>query len=106
MSFTPGPWEIDNSETISVRAADGSRLCTLNWLRGPAGRLGRIEANEVEANARLIASAPALLETLKEVLPFVQDDTLESVVIDNGPHLTRADLARMCAAVIAKATGE
>ncbi len=53
-----------------------------------------------------LASHADLLEALKEALPFVQDATLESVVIDNGPHLTRADLARMCAAVIAKATGE
>src|SRR5262245_8831819 len=66
---TPGPWTVDSDESIAVRPnGDGGRVCTLNWLRGRQGLNGRREANEVEANARLIAAAPDMLAALTEIV--------------------------------------
>ncbi|HEY1034976.1 MAG TPA: hypothetical protein VGE09_08345 [Pseudoxanthomonas sp.] len=60
---TPGPWVVEHGESVSVRdVATDSRLCTINWLKGRHGLAGRIPDAEGEANARLIATAPDLLE--------------------------------------------
>ena len=71
---TPGPWAADfSSDAVRVRAPDGSRICTLNWLSAS----GRRDGNEGEANARLIATAPELLTALEGLLSeYTMDDRL------------------------------
>jgi hypothetical protein len=51
MTHTPGPWECKGHE---VHMPDGGRIWHMRF--------------ENEANARLIAAAPAMLEALKMVL--------------------------------------
>jgi hypothetical protein len=65
MSHTPAPWKIEdkfNLSNIGYRAildSDGYTICNPS----PMG----------EANARLIAAAPDLLDALLTALPYVED---------------------------------
>jgi hypothetical protein len=67
--YTPGPWtqefEIDGVRTFTRVKAHGVALATT------APQCGRPHhREEAEANARLIASAPDMLEALKAVLTW------------------------------------
>lgn len=93
MSHTPGPWEIRDSNMRTIEAPGGS-ICT------PSGHClkGRPD-EELEANARLIAAAPDLLEACKQVLDAqVANDQSQ------WEHLLDEALERIEAAV-AKAEG-
>lgn len=62
---TPGPWEVVNHK--GVYAESGREI--IYWAHNTrSGNLG-----EAEANARLIAEAPAMLEALLEALPYVEE---------------------------------
>ena len=80
---TPGPWVANTLWTVvNIRAAGGSvcnvpRNCALS--------------DDIEANARLIAAAPELLEALKRVLD------------DEGIAISRPDF-ELARAAIDKAT--
>lgn len=79
---TPGPWEI-NREWMDGEWRQVVSGWDEKWLRlSVAGNIG-------EANARLIAAAPELLEALEKALPDL-----------SGQDLLRARAA------IAKATGQ
>ena len=91
---TPAPWKAEFDEAVSVRSEDGSRICTINWLRGRHGLKGRIDGDEGNANARLIAAAPDLLETLKQIKR------------ENQHYNFGSKLVRIVDAAIAKAEGE
>ncbi|KKM76251.1 hypothetical protein LCGC14_1381950 [marine sediment metagenome] len=65
---TPGPWTISGqSGRLRVITSNGTPICKLE-----VGQ-HRTEA-EIEANAYLIESAPALLEALEKAACFVEDD--------------------------------
>lgn len=70
--YTPGPWKAEFDETYSVRAGNGycTRIAIATNLKGRHGTGGRIDPEEVAANARLMAAAPGLLEALEEILPI------------------------------------
>lgn len=83
---TPGPWKVreDYAGAQSVVSADAF-----------LARVGPPNTEQAEANARLIAAAPELLEALQGLLAAVEQGTL--------PGSGKAqDAAR---AAIAKATG-
>lgn len=66
---TPGPWGVDDAggeAPFGVFAEDGDAVCYLT--ENPMGGLGLREYAEDQANARLIAAAPDLLEAAKAVL--------------------------------------
>jgi hypothetical protein len=58
-------WTPEYGEGIKVRDHEGGMVCLLGNLRGKHGTLGRRAPNSVEANARLIAAAPQMLEALE-----------------------------------------
>lgn len=60
-SYTPGPWEVFKSHTGTyvLDSAEQAAVCKLEWCM------------EAEANARLIAAAPELLDALKRLLSNV-----------------------------------
>ena len=60
---TPGPWEAHFEEAIRVKNKDGTVAIATNLHLH-----GRRDISEVEANARLIAAAPELLEALQFLL--------------------------------------
>ena len=98
---TPGPWEYfpakdqDGDETISVRG-DGEFIATLDTVSINFGPF-RLPKNG-EANARLIAAAPDLLEACKES----HRRGVAGVAEHNGGE--KPDICWLCAA-IAKAEG-
>lgn len=57
--FTPGRWEADLGETYRVKA-DGMNIATANFVT----LLDRIPTDQVRQNARLIAAAPDMRETI------------------------------------------
>ena len=66
-SFTPGPWQIVDGHYIE------SKFHNICRIYGPqTGRNGRSKLlqEEADANARLIASAPELLEICKSALSY------------------------------------
>ena len=58
--FTPGPWGVEYGEAVRVKAKNGTVAIATNLKKG-----GRRDANEVEANARLIAAAPDMFAALE-----------------------------------------
>jgi hypothetical protein len=88
MKHTPGPWNYDRSG-YSLYVNSGRELVTALSMDGK-----RLETSE--ANARLIAAAPDLLEALKSVIAWL-DAPDESAFSDSQLALARA--------AIAKATG-
>ena len=99
-AHTPGPWTIHESAFSSslvkeLHIGTSTRTAACVYDDCAAGILAR---SEVEANARLIAAAPELLEALEAVLP-----DLEHYVATHGPGPDkRLAIAR---AAIAKAKG-
>lgn len=95
---TPGPWKLAGKTTISN---DGEDFCLAN-----VGTFS-IEQEEAEANARLIAVAPELLEAL---IGAVAQMSLAADCIENGRFdealLHIRSLSREKHAAIAKATGQ
>lgn len=64
---TPAPWRYEAPDEVCIKDADGGRVAILTNLRGALGMSGRRDPNEVIANARLIATAPELLEALRRL---------------------------------------
>lgn len=93
---TPGPWFITGGEmTKYVEARIGNRLLQEVAAVGPTVADDGY-GDQQQANARLIAAAPELLEALQAVLADVQD-------IDNDSCLSLG-VGRKVQAAIAKAT--
>lgn len=68
MKHTEGPWHVTNDAETNIRA--GKRLVARVfdvWERGPDPDINQRVAGACEANARLIAAAPALLEALRDL---------------------------------------
>ena len=66
-SHTPGPWIVANGLQVwrdGPSAARSPRICTL---RNAADPVDQLPADQMAANARLIAAAPDLYEALKWV---------------------------------------
>lgn len=67
--FTPGPWHLNTLETslCSVHATRGC-VAEVSW-----GTMNEVSADEVEANARLIAASPSLLSALEWITAQLDD---------------------------------
>jgi hypothetical protein len=93
---TPGPWNLKQTHTPGpwcimdnvIYSDDDTAVCMITSYRDMTPRQA--------ANARLIASAPALLEALQWALAQIEDD----LDLDHQAALAKAQAA------IAKATGE
>lgn len=81
-SHTPGPWVVDG---LTVNSVPGGNICLLNLARPEAA---------TNANGRLIAAAPYLLEALQLVMDTYGFDSS-----------TDSAIWKTAAAAIAKAEG-
>lgn len=61
---TPGPWKVNEHSEVTFK--DG-RICDVDYYNVGRGEKGRYQLPH-EANARLIAAAPELLDALSECL--------------------------------------
>lgn len=106
---TPGPWkwhmEVQERGPMgkgSLRYANLGRVLRPNWCTGPEGELWQAWVNVSEADAKLIAAAPELLEALQELYA---DYKALSNSGDAGPIALEDRIAGIKAlAAIAKAT--
>lgn len=68
-SHTPGPWQIDPEIDHAITTQSGLRIAEVATYGAGLVSIGEIAPwHHYEANARLIAAAPELLEALQEVL--------------------------------------
>lgn len=92
---SPGPWDIHDTASLETSIYAANKVCTLakpsGFYRSPA---------ETEANARLIAAAPELLEALREVSVYLGMLLTETQDIKKNQMLLNA------AAAISKAEGK
>lgn len=96
-NHTPGPWYSDEFEGITIFHDVKDR-------RFPICKLEPISDGEAEANARLIAAAPEILEALKfSLAEWYQYDSANK---RGGPmERARRQAIKMAEAAIAKAEG-
>jgi len=99
---TPGGWKQSEHRNIGWALIEpvkgGAAICKI-LSRHPTGQRGRGDFEEEEANARLIAASPALLEACKYVVKWHRDH-------DSGSgELFGLDFVTTCIAAIAKAEG-
>jgi hypothetical protein len=101
---TPGPWQIHSTYTehgltmndgaIVVMGADGERVCLVDYQGdAPARKRYKAESAGRDANARLIASAPELLEALRGVAIMLNTE-LKSYEGEPWAQKVRAELAK------------
>lgn len=70
-TFTPGPWSAKVDETATIRDAQDNQLGIMTHLKTKFG--GRRDSDEVAANTRLAADAPAMLDALADLLAYLED---------------------------------
>lgn len=83
MKHTPGPWEVDDSGTLT--GVNGAHIAAISNLDdfpcADADEMHPETREEVEAeyagNARLIVAAPDLLAAAKAMLPFIRENRME-----------------------------
>ena len=90
---TDGPWERLNGDEIgaTTQYRRTSIIAKLDVSSGPQG--DRPSKSEREANARLIAAAPDLLEALEMVFADAQANNAD--LSDTTGHVVRAALAKV-----------
>jgi len=74
MSHTQGEWKVDESEPWNVIAGDLIFRQFTGPLNFSDGRMFQLP-NEFEANARLIAAAPEMLEALEATAKFYDPES-------------------------------
>lgn len=107
--YTPGPWEVARTAHgeagLSILYKD--RSSNAQWVKWEMARVGlnsRKITEKTEANARLIAAAPDMLEALKKA----STQLWASYEVTGGSHGDGIgkETAEMIDAVIAKAEGK
>ena len=91
--YTPGPWKVeqDGKRMLCIRASNGRKPANIN---GDIGYKKDGNDIEIKANARLIASAPELLEVLKELLIYCRGNMtnqLERLVKQGEQAISKAE---------------
>ena len=66
---TPGPWHVGLKPGPMVYGPQGEQIVRLNVM---------LDRDEVLANAKFIAAAPAMYEALRELVLYLQDEALDN----------------------------
>ena len=82
-NHTPGPWHVGLKPGTMVYGPQGEQIVGLNVM---------LDSDEVLANAKFIAAAPAMYEALKELVTYLQDH-VEDGVLDNWAPVLKAAYA-------------
>lgn len=80
MKHTPGPWHVGGPNKCTIYDKHGQRLA--NSFEGVMAT--QRTDSECEANARLIAAAPELLDALVNLLPLISPLKAESQQVANA----------------------
>ena len=95
-SFTPGPWVVVGNLTKYVEARLVGGLIQEVAACGPT-MADEGYGQQQEANARLIAAAPDLLESLQNIAEYWNQDQNEAAMADacwHAIHTARAAIAK------------
>ena len=95
---TPGPWMRTKGPCPSIVADGGKTLIVAN-VNARVDAIGGQHLSEIFANARLIASAPRLLDALVLCVSYIENTH------DRNPLDVRAECIRDARAAIAEAEG-
>jgi hypothetical protein len=92
VKFTPGPWRLEGPDgfgdyNVLESASDPVVAAVISNVR---------LASEVNANARLIASAPELLEALKRVVVLAELVTIRQIIQAGDDAIKAAGLNPWC----------
>ena len=82
-THTPGPWDCDNAWAVGKRAPNGSLDLIANLSYS-------CFQNAKEADARLIAAAPAMYEALGELVAYLRNHVADEVLDNWAPVLKAA----------------
>lgn len=93
-AHTPGPWTVDHY--LPGQSGDGQLHICGDERRIPLAVLDPDDI-EAEANARLIAAAPEMLEALRQITAYV---------VERDSCLDAKAVARVAVAALAKAEGQ
>jgi hypothetical protein len=96
---TPGPWGFVALRNGARIEADGRAVAWIgasDTVEMPSGRIAKRVTTEDKANTRLIAAAPDLLEALKDVADYLENNRMDT---------RERNLASAARAAIAKAEG-
>ena len=102
-NHTPGPWKADLSPGSfrTVDGADGECVAKVDLVITKANsNKWQPDTETTEANTRLIASAPELLEALQALVDYCQTPRHQSEGMTRAPKQSQIDFAR---AAISKA---
>ena len=96
---SPGPWRIDGE---TIRADNGWEVCNPYDTDAPTGLI------ECGANARLIASAPDLLDALKNAVSYLEANRPKGKIREIFAQLNEYEngVLKPARAAIARAEGE
>ena len=83
VKHTPGPWHVGLKPGPMVYGPQGEQIVGLNVM---------LDSDEVLANAKFIAAAPAMYEALKELVTYLQDH-VEDEALDNWAPVLKAAYA-------------
>lgn len=106
--YTKGPWEAQQYLDGERQICSGSRkIAVMTWTLRDMQHEG--DSPEDEANARLIAACPELLEALERMVGFLTtlQTTLQNLYPNNRQEfIANSTAMQMSRAAIRKATGE
>ena len=94
-TFTPGPWHLNTLETV-LYSVHATRGCVAEVSRGTMNEVG---PDEIEANARLIALCPELLDAADHLLKEMR------LAFDDVPAGVDAYMA-ILQGIVSKAKGQ
>lgn len=77
-NHTPGPWTINLSFDAAMRREIWTETDPATGHRELVALIPDAEGEHINADARLIATAPEMLDLLYKVLPFIEDAELDS----------------------------
>lgn len=98
MTYTSGPWSYDLADLKVFSDMEGCSVVVA--VRGTTDAGQKLSDDEMEANARLCAAAPALLEALRR-----SGEALNYYISRHGHTTYAADTPQMIADAIAAAEG-
>lgn len=92
-AHTPGPWFLEkqpyDSSSFYIRGSDASGK-RLTWGKGAVAHIPRSTVMPMEANARLIAAAPRVLEALRRAEMALLGYTHRNDIIQAALNMARS----------------
>lgn len=93
---TPGPWKIIKATRDEVHLPQAPRSSRFVGMVGPNGLpVAEVHTGNIDANARLIACAPELLEALKRIVDTVLTDDRLMNACNRGQARSLLDAAKL-----------